>query len=104
MKAGEFLQAKGYEILERNYHCRYGEIDLIARSPEEYIVFIEVKARSTKRYGGGAEAITQSKCQKIKKASKHYIYEKHLGWNRNYRYDVIVFQNEHADHIVNAFY
>ncbi|MBQ2287337.1 MAG: YraN family protein [Lachnospiraceae bacterium] len=103
-KAEAYLKSKDYVILDKNFHCRYGEIDLIAISPDQTIVFVEVKSRHSCSYGSAVEAVTAHKCEKIRKTSRFYIYQKKLGWNRKYRYDVIVFQNEHMNHIMNAFY
>lgn len=103
-KAEAYLCDCGYVILERNYYCRYGEIDLIAKSPDGCVVFVEVKSRSNKRFGSASEALTRTKCEKIKRTSKAYIYEKKLNWDVDYRYDVITFQNDQLEHIVHAFY
>ncbi len=97
------MQTKGYVILEKNYRCRYGEIDLIVQSPDKTIVFVEVKSRRSYSYGYASEAVTLNKREKIRKTSLFYIHEKHLDWNQMYRYDVITFQNEIMDHIENAF-
>ena len=55
-----YLQKKGWEILERNYHSRYGEIDMIAVDGP-YIVFVEVKTRSADSIAGPLEAVTPGK-------------------------------------------
>lgn len=104
IQAAHYLISKGYNILDHNYRCRYGEIDLIAKAPDQTIVFIEVKSRRSLTYGNAIEAVTPDKCNKIRKTSKFYIHEKKTGWNQMYRYDVIVFQNNHMEHIINAFY
>lgn len=91
-------------MLERNYHSRYGEIDLIARDCDGTIVFIEVKGRANSHFGYGAEAVTSAKCQKIRRTAQQYIYEKGLHWDGNFRYDVIVIENRKMEHMVNAFY
>lgn len=103
-KAAEYLIEKGYKILEYNYYCHYGEIDLIAKSPDDFIVFIEVKARKNRHYGNALEALSPAKCEKIRRTSKYYIYEKQLPWDSNYRYDVIAFQEDVLEHIPNAFF
>ena len=58
--AGRFLEKKGFQILEYNYRCRAGEIDLIARD-REYLVFCEVKYRRTKSAGSALEAVDTSR-------------------------------------------
>lgn len=63
--------------MERNFQCRQGEIDIIARENEE-IVFIEVKTRQNLGYGLPAEAVTPTKQKHIEKSTKYYLYKKHL--------------------------
>ena len=71
-----YLSEKGYEILERNYQKKTGEIDLIARSPEkDEIVFIEVKTRKTGTYGRPEEAVDQRKLKKIEKTALFWLQE-----------------------------
>ena len=55
------LQKKGYRIIERNYRCRQGEVDLVCRHGR-YLVFVEVKYRSTGRMGGPLEAVDREMC------------------------------------------
>lgn len=62
--AADYLQQAGYEILERKYRLKLGEIDIIAKINNTFI-FVEVKARSSTRYGFPAEAVTYRKQQKI---------------------------------------
>lgn len=70
--AAEFLENQGYTIIERNYRNSIGEIDLIARD-KETLVFAEVKARSSTRYGNPKEALTYSKQKKISKTAMLYL-------------------------------
>ena len=65
--AADFLTRIGYEIVERNWHCRAGEIDLIARDEDSW-VFVEVKTRSSKTAVEGLEAVDELKLQKLRKA------------------------------------
>ncbi len=76
-KAGEdiavyHLLKDGYEILKRNYRCKQGEIDIIAKD-KNCLVFIEVKSRYNKKFGQGSEAITIRKSNKIKKVALNYM-------------------------------
>ena len=71
LAAGE-LEAKGFVILRRNFRCRQGEIDLIARRGRE-IAFTEVKLRKNDAYGRPAEFVTPSKQQKIKRAANYFL-------------------------------
>lgn len=63
-RAAEFLERNSYEILEKNYYGRHGEIDLIALKDGQ-IVFIEVKYRETSEYGYGVESVDRKKAIKI---------------------------------------
>ncbi|MCC8097283.1 MAG: YraN family protein [Eubacterium sp.] len=92
--ASRYLTSKGYEILERNYFARGGEIDIIARD-EEFLVFVEVKHRVTDFQGYGFQAVTKAKQRKICNAAKKYMLDKNLSWERSMRFDVIdVFEGE----------
>ena len=73
--AAEYLKKKGFHILEKNFFCRQGEIDLIAVSPEQELVFIEVKYRSDTRNGFPEEAVNKRKQAKIRKISQFYLYQ-----------------------------
>lgn len=80
MKAGEsaelaaaaFLEARGLRPLARNYHCRYGEIDLIMREGNT-VVFVEVRLRRSQAFGGAAASITAAKRDKLLAAARHYL-------------------------------
>lgn len=58
------LKKKGYRIIEKNYRCRYGEIDIIARQ-KDYLVFVEVRSKSGKSFGSPEESVTEHKKNKI---------------------------------------
>lgn len=85
--ATNYLLSIGYKILERNFSCKQGEIDIIAKEKQEY-VFIEVKTRQNFHYGTPAQAVTQKKQKNIWNATKYYIYSHHLE-NKYIRFDVI---------------
>lgn len=70
--AADFLRNKGLRIAARNYHCRYGEIDLIAREGTT-VVFVEVRSRASEAYGGAAASITAAKREKLLKTARHYL-------------------------------
>ena len=85
--AASFLKQKGYQILERNFYTRQGEIDIIAKEKQEY-VFVEVKTRTNNQYGEPIEAINQKKIFHLKGAIRYYLYCHQLE-NKNIRIDVI---------------
>jgi putative endonuclease len=68
-----YLEELGWQILEKNYHCRYGEIDIIARTGDEGLVFIEVK--TYKRHGmtSGRDAMSLAKQKRIVHAIQHFM-------------------------------
>ena len=71
--ASQYLQEHGYKIIERNFACRQGEIDIIAKEKEEYI-FIEVKTRTNTHYGKPSEAVDENKQNHIWNVAKYYLY------------------------------
>jgi putative endonuclease len=70
--AAAYLQRAGLKVVERNYRCRFGEIDLIARDGAT-LVFVEVRMRSSERFGGAAASITASKQAKLLRAARHFL-------------------------------
>jgi putative endonuclease len=88
--AAAHLEAKGYRILERNYSCREGEIDLIAsRGPQ--LIFVEVRSRRGRSMGGPEESITGRKSDHIRAAAATYAME-HPEAPENQRIDVVVIE------------
>ena len=70
--AATFVQRAGLKLVARNYRCRFGEIDLIVRDGNT-LVFVEVRMRTSDRYGGAAASITATKRAKLLRAARHYI-------------------------------
>jgi len=85
--AAEYLEAKGYRVLHRNYRFGKGEIDLIARTGGT-IVFVEVKTRSTASYGEPKEAVTPEKVRRIRRVASAWLAERRIG-ECDCRFDVI---------------
>ena len=100
--AAEALEAKGYRIVQRNYHCRYGEIDLIAEQGE-MVIFVEVKLRKNDRFSLAREAVGQAKRQKLRLAAASWLAERED--DRPARFDVVEVytQDGRIIHIENAF-
>lgn len=91
-KAGEDIATKyliknGYKIIERNFYCKMGEIDIIAKK-DEYIVFVEVKTRSSNKYGVPIESITNKKLKSLYKTARFYVYTRDLQY-KLIRFDAI---------------
>ena len=70
--AAEFLQARGLAVIKRNYRCRGGEIDLIARDGAT-LVFVEVRLRSSSAFGGARASITAAKRRRLKFAAGLFL-------------------------------
>ena len=85
--ASEYLSDKGYRIIDRNYHTRYGEIDLVAREGEA-LVFIEVKTRTNTTFGLPEVSVTPEKLEKIENAILLWLQE-HPDYPDDWRIDVI---------------
>lgn len=101
IKAVLFLKKYGYKILETNFKNKIGEIDIIAEK-DGVIVFIEVKNRSTYRFGRPIEAVDFRKQNKIKKVAEIYLMIKNKYYN-DVRFDVVEVSNDNLEHIENAF-
>lgn len=99
--AAEYLVAKGYEILERNYRSGRAEIDLIVRN-KSWLVFVEVKTRSGSGYGYPEAFVDHGKEQLILKAAESYIYK--IDWQENVRYDIVAILKGKIVHFEDAFH
>ena len=99
--AVDFLKKKGFKILKTNYKTVVGEIDIIAQD-KDYIVFIEVKTRSSDNYGVPSEAVDRKKQEKYYKTATFYL-QKEKKTDANCRFDVVEIENGQINHIFNAF-
>lgn len=86
--AEEYLKRKGYRILEKNFRCRQGEIDLIGRDGI-YLVFVEVKYRADGRAGAPEEAVNRTKQRTILRVARYYLYLHRLPEHTPCRFDVV---------------
>jgi len=107
-KAGEqiacrVLEQKGFRLVKRNYRALHAEIDLIMRDGKT-LVFVEVKARSSDRFGSGREAVTLRKQQNILRAAQTYLLENN-AFDDPIRFDVaeVDLSTGNVTHIENAF-
>lgn len=85
--AAQYLKKQKYRLLDRNYRCPAGEIDLIL-GKKEWLVFVEVKARTSADFGEPEEAVTGHKKKRILSAAEWYVAENRLE-DRSLRFDVI---------------
>ena len=82
----DYITKLGYKVVERNFECNQGEIDIVAKDKEE-LVFIEVKTRTDISYGEASEAVTNTKKRHLINSIKYYIYKRNLE-NEFIRIDV----------------
>ncbi|MGW0174943.1 YraN family protein [Rhodococcus sp. NPDC003322] len=85
--AVEHLVGRGMVVLDRNWRCRYGELDVIAEDGGA-VVFVEVKTRTGRGFGTPAEAVTFAKQARIRRLAGLWLREQARGWAR-VRFDVI---------------
>ena len=93
--AARYLERRGVRVLERNYRCRAGEIDLIGEDRES-LVFFEVRLRRSQRFGGAAASVNAPKQARILRAARHYLAGRA---ERPCRFDVLVLDELDAERI-----
>ena len=101
-EAARWLTGRGYAILECNYHCKFGEIDLIAMK-DNTIVFVEVKYRQSSLSGYAEEAVAFTKQKKICRTADYYRMKNGLSEAYSFRFDVIAITAGRLKHYENAF-
>ena len=108
--ATKYLIDQNYHIITKNFKCRQGEIDIIARDKiEKEIVFVEVKTRTNQKYGSPSEAVDEHKQKHIYKSAEYYVYRHNL-YNKAIRFDIIeinidiIKKKIRINHIKKAFY
>lgn len=103
--AADFLSQQGYEIVHRNFRYKRSEIDLIVKR-ENWLVFVEVKMRSSDAYGYPEEFVDYKKAKNIVYGAEQYTYEN--NYNGNVRYDVVAISMHDGvpdlKHFEDAFY
>jgi putative endonuclease len=95
--ACEFLGKNGYQIIETNYRCPDGEIDIITRQ-KDTLVFVEVRTKKSRKFGTPEESITPTKMERLRKVAFHY------GQNRTnlpaaWRIDVVAIQMDNQGRV-----
>ena len=89
LQACNYLIAQGLQLLEQNYRCKSGEIDLVM-ADQDTLVFVEVRHRKQNDYGNGLESITRSKQRKIISAAQHYLQAYNLTNKFACRFDIVI--------------
>lgn len=106
-QAAAHIKKFGFDIVETNYQCKLGEIDIIAKK-DHCLVFIEVRHRKHKKFGGALESVDMKKQKKIIKAASYYLQQKKLTNTMECRFDVIAIEGPigqfKINWIENAFY
>lgn len=97
-----FLQKQGIRILEMNYRCRSGEIDIIAKDGD-FLVFVEVKFRTTKTAGSSLEAIDRKKAAQVRRVASVYLYTHRYPEDTPCRFDAAGIDGDTVTYIKDAF-
>lgn len=90
--ACDYLSARGLKLLQRNFYCRGGEIDLVMRHGDS-LVFVEVRYRRRSDYGRAVETVSAQKQLRIVRCARHYL-ARHRQWNSAVRFDVVGIEGE----------
>ena len=93
-----YLSNQGLQLIQRNYLCRQGEIDLIMQD-QHGIVFIEVRYRKNNHYGSGAESVDYRKQKKICKTALHFLQNNHKLARQNIRFDIVSLSNSLSNNL-----
>lgn len=103
-KAVRFLKSKGYRIIERNFYCRFGEIDIVAKDVDE-LVFIEVRSGSGYRFADPLESIRGMKIKRLHKLALAWLNQRQIQ-EYDIRFDavVIVFKERPNENIIKRFF
>lgn len=100
--AAEHLRSLGYKIITQNFYSRYGEIDIIAEEGTE-LVFVEVKARSSQKFGAPQEAVTPYKIKSIQKTLEYFILKNPKYEKSPIRIDVVAISTDYQPPKVEIF-
>ena len=99
-RAIELLRARGYAIVERNFRCRAGELDVVARDGD-VLCFVEVRSRGTAEHGHAAETVNHRKQQQVSRVAMYYIGQRNPRFERS-RFDVVALTGAEATLIQDA--
>lgn len=100
-KARRYLRKKGFKIIKKNYITKFGEVDLIGLYGD-FLVFIEVKTRTSHAYGEAMEAVDEAKQQRYRKSAEfYYLYQTDRSLQP--RFDIVEVYPDKINHIEDAF-
>ena len=97
LRACQYLTEQGLELIEQNFHCRYGEIDLVMRD-QQTIVFVEVRFRKSQGLVDGAESISATKQLRLIRSASYYLQKKKFSVAVPARIDVIAVTLNNMQH------
>jgi len=100
-RVAELLADRGYRIVDRNYRCKLGEVDLIAFE-RDTLVFVEVRTRSRGDHGSALETVGAAKQRRIARVAQHYIAMRRPRFDRC-RFDVVGITGDDVTVVVDAF-
>ncbi len=95
--AASYLRARGALVLLRNYRCRCGELDIVARLGESELIIVEVRTRSSPAYGGAAASIDAGKRRRLIRAASRLLQQRKELARLRARFDVIVVSDPYGD-------
>lgn len=100
-RAAAFLEERGFRILERNYRCRLGELDIIAEDGD-CLVFVEVRSRASSDFGDALEMVGKAKRRQVARVAQHFLHQRQPA-HRDIRFDVVGITGSRIEHVVDAF-
>ncbi len=101
--AAKYLKKRGYKIVEKNYRTKFAEADIIAEN-KDFLVFVEVKTRTSELYGRPADAVGYKKREKYIQTAEYFLLTNPEYREKNVRFDVCEILNDQINYIENAFY
>ncbi len=105
--ACDFLLVKGFTLIQKNFSCYHGEIDLIMRD-QDHIVFVEVRSRNRSDFGNALESISLTKRKKLIKTATIFLQKKQWLYKFTSRFDIVTIQHKgnqlELNWVKNAFY
>jgi putative endonuclease len=99
-RAASLLVRSGLRIIERNYRCKVGELDIVALDGDT-LVFVEVRSRQSTEYGSALEAVGWNKRRKVSRVAQQYIGSRRPRF-QTARFDVIAITGDQIEHVRDA--
>ena len=96
--AVEYLKSLGYKILHKNYHSRFGEIDIVALK-DNTLIFVEVKGGRSKALGDPAERVDRRKMERLLRCIEEYLSKRPA---EDYKLEVVIIRGKEVEHIRNV--